>query len=102
MITFLTFHLSLSSLLYVTNTYNTRLLQVTKRDHASEEEWKKWTWVSDGDLFQRGAYFVTSGDQDWYNKHSEFSDNVKPGPAKLVGEMTQFTGALGCKVGSAC
>lgn len=76
-------------------------MQVTKRE-ASESEWKKWTWVSQYDKFKKGAYFVASGDQDWYMKHPECSDHVLPGSVSLVGEMTRFAGALVCKPGVAC
>ncbi|KAL2252430.1 probable pectate lyase P59 [Sesamum indicum] len=75
--------------------------QVTKRE-CPESEWKHWTWVTDGDLFLRGAYFIPSGDQDWPSKHPEKSDNIKPASAKLVSQMTKFAGRLGCKLKYAC
>ncbi|KAL8528299.1 hypothetical protein ACS0TY_005924 [Phlomoides rotata] len=68
--------------------------QVTKREKASESEWKKWTWISEGDLFLRGAYFVTSGDQTWLNKHPQVYDKIAAAPAKFVSEMTKFAEEL--------
>ncbi|XP_051117349.1 probable pectate lyase P59 [Andrographis paniculata] len=76
--------------------------QVTKREIAPESEWRNWVWVSQGDLFLRGAYFVTSGPQDWYTKHPDRYDHVNPGPADLVGDITMFAGALGCRVDAPC
>jgi len=76
--------------------------QVTKRADASESEWKKWTWRSEGDAFFNGAYFVQSGDPNWLSKNSDADDRVRPAPAKNVRQMTQFAGALTCKVGSPC
>ncbi|KAL0431695.1 UNVERIFIED_CONTAM: putative pectate lyase P59 [Sesamum radiatum] len=70
--------------------------QVTKRE-CPESEWKHWTWVTDGDLFMNGAYFRSSGDQDWARKHPEKTNDIKPGPATLVSQMTKFTGRLDCK-----
>ncbi|KAL0461649.1 UNVERIFIED_CONTAM: putative pectate lyase P59 [Sesamum latifolium] len=75
--------------------------QVTKRE-CGESEWKHWTWVTDGDLFLRGAYFIPSGDQDWLSKHPEKSDKIKPASATLVSQMTKFAGRLGCKLKYAC
>lgn len=76
--------------------------QVTKREKAPESEWMKWTWVSEGDLFLRGAYFVESGDKDWTKKHPQLYDKIMAAPATKVAEMTKFAGALGCKVGTPC
>ncbi|KAL0461647.1 UNVERIFIED_CONTAM: putative pectate lyase P59 [Sesamum latifolium] len=70
--------------------------QVTKRE-CPESEWKHWTWVTDGDLFMNGAYFRPSGDQDWARKHPEKTNDIKPGPATLVSQMTKFAGRLDCK-----
>lgn len=77
-------------------------MQVTKREKATESEWRKWTWISEGDLFLRGAYFVASGDQSWTKKHPEVYDKIMAAPARFVEEMTRFAGALGCKVGLPC
>ncbi|KAH6822319.1 Pectate lyase family protein [Perilla frutescens var. hirtella] len=76
--------------------------QVTKREKASESEWKKWTWISEGDVFLRDAYFVTSGDQSWTKKHPEVYDKVVAAPGTYVAEMTKFTGIVGCNVGRPC
>lgn len=76
--------------------------QVTRRVETPESEWRKWTWVSEGDLFMRGAYFIPSGDQDWTKKHHELYDKITAAPATRVAEMTRFAGALGCNVGQPC
>lgn len=77
-------------------------MQVTKREITPESEWMKWTWVSEGDLFLRGAYFIASGDKDWTKKHPELYDKIMAAPATRVAEMTRFAGALGCKGGEPC
>lgn len=79
-----------------------RALQVTKREKFPESEWMKWTWVSEGDLFLRGAYFIVSGDKDWTRKHPELYDKIMAAPAKHTAEMTKFAGALNCVVGKPC
>ncbi|KAL1563120.1 putative pectate lyase P59 [Salvia divinorum] len=76
--------------------------QVTKREKASESEWKKWTWVSEGDIFLRDAYFVTSGDQDWSKKHPEVYDKIVSAPGTYVDQITRFAGRLGCKRRKPC
>ncbi|KAH6763488.1 Pectate lyase family protein [Perilla frutescens var. hirtella] len=76
--------------------------QVTKREKSPESEWMKWTWVSEGDLFLRGAYFIASGDKDWTKKHPELYDKIMAAPAKHTAEMTRFAGVLPCIVGSPC
>ncbi|PIN01764.1 Pectate lyase [Handroanthus impetiginosus] len=76
--------------------------QVTRREKTPESEWRKWTWVSEGDLFLRGAYFIPSGDQSWHKKHPELYDKTQAAPAIHVADITKFAGALGCKVGQKC
>jgi len=76
--------------------------QVTHRERTPESEWMKWTWVTEGDLFMRGAYFIPSGDRDWTRKHPELYDKISPAPATRVEDMTRFAGVLGCRVGIPC
>ncbi|KAH6822313.1 Pectate lyase family protein [Perilla frutescens var. hirtella] len=68
--------------------------QVTKREVTPESEWMKWTWVSEGDLFLRGAYFIASGDKDWTKKHPELYDKIMAAPATKVAELTKFAGTM--------
>lgn len=38
---------------------------MTKRTaFESEAEWRKWRWISEGDLLLNGAFFVESGIQN--------------------------------------
>ncbi|XP_072965464.1 pectate lyase-like [Typha angustifolia] len=74
--------------------------QVTKRDYATEEEWKHWTWRSDGDLMRNGAFFVESG----VPSTRAFSRNqiIKAKPGTYAGRLTRFSGALKCLRGRKC
>ncbi|XP_051136702.1 probable pectate lyase 5 [Andrographis paniculata] len=74
--------------------------EVTKREEAVENQWKKWNWRSEGDLMLNGAYFTPSGDgsSPSYSKASSFNAR----PASLVGTITTNAGALKCRVGSRC
>ncbi|CAN1146080.1 Probable pectate lyase 7 [Linum perenne] len=77
------------------------LKQVTKRDYATEEEWKHWIWTSHKDLFMNGAYFIESGE-----------GSLRPRPAKkfmltpksgaYATKMTRYAGALDCKPKQKC
>ena len=77
-------------------------MQVTKREKATEAEWKKWTWVSEGDVLLGGAVFVSSGDQGWAKKHPEVYDKIQAAPGTNVEQMTKFAGALECEKGKPC
>lgn len=75
---------------------------MTKRDYASEDEWKHWQWRSEGDKFTNGAYFVESG-----APFSSESDDIKKAiikakPGSFAGRLTRYAGALKCKPGKAC
>ncbi|KAH7845488.1 hypothetical protein Vadar_002812 [Vaccinium darrowii] len=65
---------------------------------ASESEWKKWTWRSQGDLFKRGAFFVESGDPNGVSKFGCL-DETAPRPGKAVKSLTRYAGVIGCKPG---
>lgn len=75
---------------------------MTKREKSPESEWMKWTWVSEGDLFLRGAYFIESGDKDWTKKHPELYDKIMAAPGIHTAEMIKFAGVLSCRVGEPC
>ncbi|KAL3731733.1 hypothetical protein ACJRO7_028591 [Eucalyptus globulus] len=75
--------------------------EVTKRDYATEDQWKNWLWKSEGDLMMNGAFFVTSG-----NPRAQFPfsrrDVIKAKPGTYVRRLTRFAGKLGCRVGRPC
>ncbi|XP_034706232.1 pectate lyase-like [Vitis riparia] len=75
--------------------------EVTKRDYASPDEWKSWTWISQGDLLQNGAFFVQSGDPKKKHPFTRY-DMIKAKPGTFVNRLTRFSGSLGCKVNQPC
>lgn len=74
--------------------------EITHRS-SSSGDWKKWTWVSDGDIFQNGAFFIPSGDLNGAKTFAAL-ELIKAAPAKEVGRITKFSGALKCLVGRPC
>ncbi|KAL0450592.1 UNVERIFIED_CONTAM: putative pectate lyase P59 [Sesamum latifolium] len=87
---------------YIAPPHNLYAKEVTKREYSPESVWKSWTWRSEGDIFQGGAFFVQSGDPTYTSKHPEKYDLIKAASAQNVVEITKFAGALGCKVGVPC
>ncbi|KAM7508061.1 hypothetical protein LguiA_018514 [Lonicera macranthoides] len=75
--------------------------QVTHRNDATPDEWKKWTWRSEGDLMMNGAFMIESGNPNWAKGYHDYQ-LVKPLPATMVGKITKFSGTLSCKKGKAC
>ncbi|KAF6159948.1 hypothetical protein GIB67_033032 [Kingdonia uniflora] len=75
--------------------------EVTKRDYATESEWKKWTWRSEGDLMMNGAFFVQSGNP---SKKRPFTrkEMIKAKPGSFVSRLVRFTGAINCKPNKPC
>lgn len=74
---------------------------MTKRDYASETEWKKWQWTSEGDQMMNGAFFVESGDPD--KKHAfDRLDMIQAKPGSFVSRLTRFSGSLDCLRGKPC
>lgn len=80
---------------------NQYLKEVTKRDYATEAEWKKWTWRSEGDLLMNGAFFVQSGDPKLKVKPSK-KYLIKAKPGIYATRLTRFAGALNCIPGRKC
>ncbi|CAL1359926.1 unnamed protein product [Linum trigynum] len=74
--------------------------EVTKREVASESEWKKWNWRSQGDLYLNGAFFTRSGAgaSSSYARASSLAAR----PSNLVASITAGAGSLKCKKGSSC
>uniref|UniRef100_A0A2P2N0C7 Pectate lyase n=1 Tax=Rhizophora mucronata TaxID=61149 RepID=A0A2P2N0C7_RHIMU len=76
-------------------------MKVTKREYASEDEWKNWNWVSEGDLMMNGAFFVQSGNPKASKQISRHEMiNYKRGT--YVTRLTRYSGSLNCVVGKPC
>ncbi|XP_030531087.2 pectate lyase-like [Rhodamnia argentea] len=75
--------------------------EVTKRDYASPDVWRKWTWRSQGDLLMNGAFFVQSG-QPLKKKPFGRLDMIKAKPGTFVTRLTRMSGTLGCKPNRPC
>ncbi|AAF03499.1 putative pectate lyase [Arabidopsis thaliana] len=75
--------------------------EVTKRDYASESEWKNWNWRSEKDVFMNNAYFRQSGNPHFKCSHSR-QQMIKPKNGMAVSKLTKYAGALDCRVGKAC
>ncbi|KAI3467388.1 hypothetical protein Pfo_024051 [Paulownia fortunei] len=83
------------------NNPNTK--QVTKRDYASESEWKKWQWRSEGDRFLNGAFFAESGPKIKHTRNPFTKRNlIKFKPGSYAGRLTRYAGALKCRAGKLC
>ncbi|PPR99415.1 hypothetical protein GOBAR_AA21252 [Gossypium barbadense] len=75
--------------------------EVTKRVYAPPEVWKKWNWISEGDHFENGAFFVSSGDPKASKKYG--IDKMMPfNPGEMAPKLTQYAGTLNCKPGKPC
>ncbi|KAF2308600.1 hypothetical protein GH714_011194 [Hevea brasiliensis] len=80
---------------------NLYLKEVTKRDYATEAEWRNWIWRSEGDLFMNGAYFVQSGQPNLKTRpNDEYMIHAMPGARAT--KMTRYAGALDCFPGQKC
>ncbi|KAL0343916.1 UNVERIFIED_CONTAM: putative pectate lyase P59 [Sesamum angustifolium] len=76
--------------------------QVTHREADSpESEWRKWTWVTDHDVFLNGAFFVPSGDPNGAATYLAL-EKIRPAPGVHVYELTRFAGALKCVASLPC
>ncbi|CAH9082029.1 unnamed protein product [Cuscuta epithymum] len=76
--------------------------EVTHRASGTPEEWRQWTWRSEGDVFMNGAFFVESGDPKFTSKHAKLYDGIRPFKGEEVTWITRFAGALTCKIGLSC
>lgn len=74
--------------------------EVTKRDYATPDVWRSWTWRSQGDLLINGAFFVQSG-QPLKKKYGR-KDMIKAKPGTFVRRLTRFSGTLNCKPKKRC
>ncbi|MBA0832870.1 hypothetical protein Goarm_017227 [Gossypium armourianum] len=75
--------------------------EVTKRVFAPPEVWKKWNWISEGDHFENGAFFVSSGDPKASKKYG--TNKMMPfNPGEMAPKLTKYAGTLNCKPGKPC
>lgn len=74
---------------------------MTNRNYASHDEWKHWTWISQGDLLMNGAKFTQSGDPAAIKKYSKFQ-MIKSKPGTMASRLTRYAGALYCYAGKPC
>ncbi|CAL0325794.1 unnamed protein product [Lupinus luteus] len=72
--------------------------QVTKRDYASESEWKNWNWRSENDLMMNGAFFIESGK----SVATPANIDITAKPGTFAASLTRFTGPLKCVVNKPC
>jgi pectate lyase len=75
--------------------------EVTKRDYATPDQWKQWTWRSEGDLLMNGAFFVQSGNPTKKRPYSR-KDMIKAKPGTFVTRLTRFAGSLNCRPRKKC
>lgn len=75
--------------------------EVTKRDYATPDVWRNWTWRSQGDLMMNGAFFVQSG-KPLMKKPFGRMDMIKAKPGTFVTRLTRMSGALNCKPNRKC
>lgn len=74
--------------------------QITKREYATENQWKTWNWRSDRDLMMNGAFFIPSG-EDLAHNFTRFQV-IKSKPGTFVTRLTRYAGALDCTKGQPC
>ncbi|KAI3696487.1 hypothetical protein L1987_79505 [Smallanthus sonchifolius] len=74
--------------------------EVTKREEASEDEWKRWNWRSEGDLMLNGAYFTPSGAGK--SKNYARASSLSARSSSIVCSITANAGVLKCKKGFRC
>lgn len=68
---------------------------------TSNNEWMKWTWVSDRDEMRNGAVFVPSGDQNGARTFAALT-KIRAVPGRNVHMLTKFSGHITCKRGEPC
>ncbi|CAN1266092.1 Probable pectate lyase 3 [Linum perenne] len=70
--------------------------EVTKREYTEESVWKSWSWRSEEDLLENGAFFIQSGGP------IQALDNVKAKHGSFASTLTRFAGVLTCYVNEPC
>ncbi|XP_057949421.1 probable pectate lyase 5 isoform X2 [Malania oleifera] len=74
--------------------------EITKRENATEREWRGWNWRSEGDMMLNGAFFTPSG----AGAASQYARASSLGarPSSLISSLTSQAGVLSCRKGSPC
>ncbi|MBA0785565.1 hypothetical protein Gotri_025631, partial [Gossypium trilobum] len=78
-----------------------RAKEVTCRGLLKPAQWKYWNWVSEGDHFENGAFFTSSGNP---SASKQFGvDKMMPfKPGQMVPKPTKYAGPLSCTIGRPC
>jgi pectate lyase len=77
-----------------------RYKEVTKRESEDYSDYKNWVWKSQDDVFLNGAFFNQSGGQN--ERIFDRLDFISAKSGQHVKILTQFSGALNCRVGKRC
>ncbi|KAI9119084.1 hypothetical protein K1719_009759 [Acacia pycnantha] len=75
--------------------------EITHREYSTAQEWSRWKWTSEMDLFMNGATFLQSGGHVMAKSYARAS-MIKPRHGSSVTRLTRFSGALRCRVGKPC
>ncbi|KAG0554802.1 hypothetical protein KC19_12G120300 [Ceratodon purpureus] len=81
------------------NAPDTNDKQVTKRIDDGDPDYKQclsWNWLSEGDLFLNGAYFVSGGAAPGSYVYSKAVSTASRVPVDKVGAITRDAGPLAC------
>uniref|UniRef100_A0A0A0KG16 Pectate lyase n=1 Tax=Cucumis sativus TaxID=3659 RepID=A0A0A0KG16_CUCSA len=82
---------------------NPNAKQITKREYAMEDEWKHWSWRSEGDELMNGAVFIASGDQTKGKKKGlSRYDMISFKPGTYVRRLVRLSGTIECTPGKPC
>lgn len=68
-----------------------------------EDEWKHWSWRSEGDELMNGAVFIASGDQTKGKKKGlSRYDMISFKPGTYVRRLVRLSGTIECTPGKPC
>lgn len=80
-------------------------LQVTQYiddDGETYGGYKSWNWKSEGDLFENGAYFTSSGEDSRSSYVYTKASSLTARPAESTRALTASAGPLSCNIGQMC
>ncbi|OIW06705.1 hypothetical protein TanjilG_04099 [Lupinus angustifolius] len=75
--------------------------EITHRDYATPEVWKKWQWTSDQDYFMNNATFTQTGNKVTNLPYGK-KFIMKPRHGIYANRLTRWAGALPCIAGLPC